>query len=996
MERKIKIKKKRRTNKTKIEKDFVKKIYVLITIIALIFAYTLIVSRSMNIIGKAVIIGEEKTSEESSIIAIPTIYKKSPFDWVLPNTIPEADEITDTISIFASPGEYEPASFVVYPDQDMKQVTAHATDLIMGANIIPKENINIKIVKVWLQAGLDRRMEEPILVPELLLYNDNDILTGGIDPDWNFIQGIDQNALFFKNTTIRYNSTKNGNKTINANIGTIDFWFKTEWLGNNNKKRVFFRLDDKNSGYLSIELLNNNRIYANYMKNSNLRCYISTSGADPMQWHRVTITWNVNEQRLNLYFDGNSYGLKCTTNGAITEIQPDNYVYLSPTFDLYSAMDSFRIYNYEASQNEIQNGFKNSMIIFNESFDSESSIKNNTGFAYRFEYIPPLISTSLETDITAQTSKQFWINVKVPEDAKPGIYKSNVTLSSSNSNDKIITLEVNVLPIILKEPSKKYIIFYQHKPKTNLLSEEEILDLNLDDIHSHGFEGTTLNVLSDENYFRNYLYNVLERGMDGPFIFDSNNYQNTISILQEYNLPKYHYGIDEPNSLNKAIPSNSLRHQIRESYNIHQAGGLVVTSILYQNSKALDDPTSYAYDQIDPASNDALTFKQEGIVYESLDIANYHATELNMDNLKQDKPLWDYIQRLRNGSEEKNKSRIEVYYWQIWVEKPKLNRLQSGYFLWTSKLDGIMPWSYQANTDIKIHGDPFDDFDGIHNQKLRDTKTTYPSQQGPIPTTKWEALREGYDDVRYLTTLYELLDELNKTKPGLASSIDNEIKNELTKYNNPQDYNTIPADDYQNTRWLIVQKIMLAQNTYPITNVTECGDEICESDESCQNCPTDCGTCNGGGGGGSSGSRNNYCGDGICNSNEDCSKCARDCGDCIIKKCIEDWECSKWTVCSEEGLQTRNCIDIKNCNTIIGKPETTRYCTPITAICNDGIKNQNEEMIDCGGICEPCAKSDKSKVNLYLIAAFILLGGIIFAIVIVFKRHHKPTYKNKI
>ena len=80
----------------------------------------------------------------------------------------------------------------------------------------------------------------------------------------------------------------------------------------------------------------------------------------------------------------------------------------------------------------------------------------------------------------------------------------------------------------------------------------------------------------------------------------------------------------------------------------------------------------------------------------------------------------------------------------------------------------------------------------------------------------------------------------------------------------------------------------------------------------------------------------------------------------------------------------------------MGKPETTRYCTPITAICNDGIKNQNEEMIDCGGICEPCAKSDKSKVNLYLIAAFILLGGIIFAIVIVFKRHHKPTYKNKI
>jgi len=48
--------------------------------------------------------------------------------------------------------------------------------------------------------------------------------------------------------------------------------------------------------------------------------------------------------------------------------------------------------------------------------------------------------------------------------------------------------------------------------------------------------------------------------------------------------------------------------------------------------------------------------------------------------------------------------------------------------------------------------DVFDDYDNVGVLE-RDMMTVYPSAEGPIPTTQWEAMREGIDDSRYLATL---------------------------------------------------------------------------------------------------------------------------------------------------------------------------------------------------------------------------------------------------
>ncbi|MFH1400714.1 MAG: hypothetical protein ABIH41_04285 [Nanoarchaeota archaeon] len=99
------------------------------------------------------------------------------------------------------------------------------------------------------------------------------------------------------------------------------------------------------------------------------------------------------------------------------------------------------------------------------------------------------------------------------------------------------------------------------------------------------------------------------------------------------------------------------------------------------------------------------------------------------------------------------------------------------------------------------------------------------------------------------------------------------------------------------------------------------------------------------------------CGDGIC-AEEDCSSCPVDCGACDT--CASQWVCSDWSACTQGALQTRECADISGCSNPDEQPEVSREC-PYR--CNDGIKNQDEEGIDCGGPCQPCDSCHDGQRN---------------------------------
>lgn len=74
-----------------------------------------------------------------------------------------------------------------------------------------------------------------------------------------------------------------------------------------------------------------------------------------------------------------------------------------------------------------------------------------------------------------------------------------------------------------------------------------------------------------------------------------------------------------------------------------------------------------------------------------------------------------------------------------------------------------------------------------------------------------------------------------------------------------------------------------------------------------------------------------YCGDLVCSINETCSNCPTDCGQCPViiggggggggSTCTIEWECNDWDSCTPVRKKWRTCYNIGTCKNIVSKQE---------------------------------------------------------------------------
>ncbi|RJQ17208.1 hypothetical protein C4573_04105 [Candidatus Woesearchaeota archaeon] len=112
--------------------------------------------------------------------------------------------------------------------------------------------------------------------------------------------------------------------------------------------------------------------------------------------------------------------------------------------------------------------------------------------------------------------------------------------------------------------------------------------------------------------------------------------------------------------------------------------------------------------------------------------------------------------------------------------------------------------------------------------------------------------------------------------------------------------------------------------------------------------------------------------------------------------CKEQWDCGEWSACfnlsaSGEGIQTITCTDINSCGTFLLQPNLTRNCSvqqPLPSTCNNGIKDENEIGIDCGGVCPAC-ETDLGNNYAWITYALIVLILLIAIILMLYKYYKK-------
>ncbi len=107
----------------------------------------------------------------------------------LPDLYPADGRLAGTLDIVAALGEFEPASFLVYPQKNVDKFELKVSDL-KGKNgdTIPASALDLKLVKIWYQcgAGWFGFMADPLartLTPELLVNDENLIWVDGKTQD---------------------------------------------------------------------------------------------------------------------------------------------------------------------------------------------------------------------------------------------------------------------------------------------------------------------------------------------------------------------------------------------------------------------------------------------------------------------------------------------------------------------------------------------------------------------------------------------------------------------------------------------------------------------------------------------------------------------------------------------------------------------------------------------------------------------------------------------
>ncbi len=348
----------------------------------------------------------------------------------------------------------------------------------------------------------------------------------------------------------------------------------------------------------------------------------------------------------------------------------------------------------------------------------------------------PVDAETLEpVDVPAGGLKLFWLTLHVPNDAKPGVYRGRVTVSSA-SGSQALPFEITVHPFELCESRLIYSIYYRGKLSTDgrwtIGSEhksEQQYRAEIEDLKAHGVLYPTNYQPWDDKRLRRMLEIRREVGLPAGRFYNlgagrasardaaqlaalSKTVKKWIAMCRPFGYDSvYFYGIDEARG-------ERLKSQRAAWRTVQQAGGKTFVAGYkgtFEAMGALLNTAVLAY-RPDPA-----------------EAKKWHSVG----------------------------SHAFCYaYPQVGNEEPETYRRNFGLVLWKAGFDGAMDYAYQHG-----FGHIWNDFD---HHRYRDHNFTYPTVSGVVGTLQWEGFREAVDDVRYVTTLERAIKDAPPAKAELA------------------------------------------------------------------------------------------------------------------------------------------------------------------------------------------------------------------------------------
>ena len=444
------------------------------------------------------------------------------------------------------------------------------------------------------------------------------------------------------------------------------------------------------------------------------------------------------------------------------------------------------------------------------------------------ELVPEILDYNTPQDIPAESSKQYWLILHVPPEAPPGDYHGTVTIAPANAPTATLHLTLTVLPFTLQEsPTRSHGIAY--RPLTSFdgvpLPGDPYVYMRQDlaDLRAHGIDAGSV-----------YTSVSVTLTDGGEVAVDYTGFERTMDLLVEmgFDGPAHWRGIYRlPRDLQAlGVPTDTL-----------EATYVDVVRTVLEKAEEKGWPEIYFLPVDEPFGDP----EKEAEFYWLAPLIKQvpgALVEVSLDGAETLPPEADPFTDVRYYSgwtvdawlpvhpfEEiaadaaASGDRLGYYYnTRKMGGRPEFSRVTFGLYAWNSPFPEQGVWTYQA-----FIGDPYDDTDG----PTGDLAYAYPDPERnyapTLPTLRWEGVREGIDDLRYLYTLEQAIeaaegDPAKAEAVAAARALLDSLRADLNRYG-PEARGIIAyfePEDYRRYRWEIAQAIVQLQGPGPTPTAT--------------------------------------------------------------------------------------------------------------------------------------------------------------------------------
>ena len=453
-------------------------------------------------------------------------------------------------------------------------------------------------------------------------------------------------------------------------------------------------------------------------------------------------------------------------------------------------------------------------------------VRPNYSTFFSYHVAPDVLVRRESVDAKAGENQRFWITVKVPDNAEPGMYQGRLQVAAGGAAASEVPLKLRVLPIRLqKDPEHIYGMYY--RDPLSLLSDDNTPQAN--DYFRRKAEMERKDMV--EHGMNSHISGVsgLSRGDRGNWTMDGEETDRRIAFDRKYGLADKPLVVQFPVGwwYSKLVdPKGTGSHLRLVRPDVPQSFFDEVTKMVQaieQTRQKYGWPEFLYYPIDEPSTNpDSVRF-MVGVLKACKQVPGVRTYVTADPTHEQFEPMWPYVdvwccqpfvwdhETIERLSKEKN---VEFWCYPNHISGENDHtpvrgaRMTWGFGLWRSGFKTLIPWIYQSDVS-----DPWNYLDGT----AMDFVNRSTPEGEPIPVTLWEAYREGIDDGRYLYTLKQLC-ERGKRQGGRAAELAESAGEELAfiwdsiRVQEKYKYDDLwSGADFDAYRWLLASKILELQ-----------------------------------------------------------------------------------------------------------------------------------------------------------------------------------------